>query len=339
MQTVVADRTSPVQRGKWIMEVLIGSPPPPPPPNVPDARRDEAATAERQDAVDARAHGGAPEEPGVQLVPPRASIRSAWRSRTSTRSARGGSRTTASPSTPRGDAVRRHADRRAGRACAQALLTKLGTAHPQLHREPDGVRARPPHRVLRPADHPRDRRKAAPERQPLLVVRAWNREQPGLPDEQGRTRNDDRREPVGPTSRSRGSRGKDDMYITKQHISRRTVLKGMGVTVALPFLDAMVPAGTAWAKTEAAAASSHVAAGRAWRWCTASAGSTAIGVKKNLFAPAQVGRDFELVADTSSRSPRSATTSPSSATPTCATPRRSRCPKSAAITSARARCS
>jgi Protein of unknown function (DUF1592)/Protein of unknown function (DUF1588)/Protein of unknown function (DUF1587)/Protein of unknown function (DUF1585)/Protein of unknown function (DUF1595) len=33
--TSVADRTSPVQRGKWIMEVLLGSPPPPPPPNVP----------------------------------------------------------------------------------------------------------------------------------------------------------------------------------------------------------------------------------------------------------------------------------------------------------------
>jgi hypothetical protein len=30
-----ADRTSPVSRGKWIMEVLLGSPPPPPPPNVP----------------------------------------------------------------------------------------------------------------------------------------------------------------------------------------------------------------------------------------------------------------------------------------------------------------
>jgi cytochrome c551/c552 len=33
--TSVADRTSPVMRGKWIMEVLLGSPPPPPPENVP----------------------------------------------------------------------------------------------------------------------------------------------------------------------------------------------------------------------------------------------------------------------------------------------------------------
>ena len=35
------------------------------------------------------------------------------------------------------------------------------------------------------------------------------------------------------------------MIITKKHISRRTVLRGMGVTLALPFLDAMVPAETA----------------------------------------------------------------------------------------------
>jgi hypothetical protein len=34
--TSVADRTSPVLRGKWVMEVLLGSPPPAPPPNVPD---------------------------------------------------------------------------------------------------------------------------------------------------------------------------------------------------------------------------------------------------------------------------------------------------------------
>src|SRR5205823_1300238 len=35
MLTSVADRTSPVQRGKWVMEVLFGTPPPPPPPNIP----------------------------------------------------------------------------------------------------------------------------------------------------------------------------------------------------------------------------------------------------------------------------------------------------------------
>lgn len=83
------------------------------------------------------------------------------------------------------------------------------------------------------------------------------------------------------------------MYITKRHISRRTVLKGMGVTVALPILDAMIPAGTAWAKTEAAASSSKVRL-VAMEMVHGSAGSTAIGVQKHLFAPAQMGRDFEF---------------------------------------------
>jgi hypothetical protein len=40
--------------------------------------------------------------------------------------------------------------------------------------------------------------------------------------------------------------------IRKKHISRRTVLRGVGATVALPFLDAMVPAGVALAQTAAA---------------------------------------------------------------------------------------
>jgi cytochrome c551/c552 len=43
--TSVADRTSPVMRGKWVMEVLLGSPPPPPPPNVPALEETKAAVA------------------------------------------------------------------------------------------------------------------------------------------------------------------------------------------------------------------------------------------------------------------------------------------------------
>jgi len=47
MQTAVADRTSPVQRGKWIMEVMLGSPPPPAPqdPAPPPLDETKAATA------------------------------------------------------------------------------------------------------------------------------------------------------------------------------------------------------------------------------------------------------------------------------------------------------
>ena len=42
MLTSLANRTSPVLRGKWVMEVVLGVPPPPPPPAVPDL--DETAT-------------------------------------------------------------------------------------------------------------------------------------------------------------------------------------------------------------------------------------------------------------------------------------------------------
>jgi hypothetical protein len=44
------------------------------------------------------------------------------------------------------------------------------------------------------------------------------------------------------------------MFLTRKHLSRRTVLKGGGATIALPLLDAMIPAGTAFAQTAAAPA-------------------------------------------------------------------------------------
>src|SRR6188768_3292973 len=42
------------------------------------------------------------------------------------------------------------------------------------------------------------------------------------------------------------------MFITKTALSRRTVLRGLGATLSLPLLEAMVPALTATAKTAAA---------------------------------------------------------------------------------------
>jgi hypothetical protein len=48
VQTSLGNRTSPVLRGKWIMEVVLGSDPPPPPPNVPDLEQ-------TQDAKDGKA--------------------------------------------------------------------------------------------------------------------------------------------------------------------------------------------------------------------------------------------------------------------------------------------
>ncbi len=80
------------------------------------------------------------------------------------------------------------------------------------------------------------------------------------------------------------------MYITRKHVSRRTVLKGVGVTIALPFLDSMLPARTAYAKT-AAAARTRLAC---IEMVHGSAGATAIGQAKNLWSPAAAGCNFDL---------------------------------------------
>jgi hypothetical protein len=84
-------------------------------------------------------------------------------------------------------------------------------------------------------------------------------------------------------------------YLTGKHMARRTFLRGAGATVALPFLDAMVPAGWS-AKARAAAAPTHTRL-----VCVEEvhglAGCNGIGAGKFLFAPEQVGRDYKLVPD------------------------------------------
>ena len=80
-------------------------------------------------------------------------------------------------------------------------------------------------------------------------------------------------------------------FITGTHIGRRTFLKGAGATVALPFLDSMIPAGRLSAEIVRALdrprfiaiENSHGAAG-----------SNAWGSTQNLWAPAELGRDFDL---------------------------------------------
>jgi hypothetical protein len=79
------------------------------------------------------------------------------------------------------------------------------------------------------------------------------------------------------------------MFITQKHMSRRTVLRGMGVTVALPFLEAMVPARSAFARAPASKVRFV-----AIEMVHGAAGSTAFGLKKNLWSPAATGRDFDL---------------------------------------------
>ncbi len=81
------------------------------------------------------------------------------------------------------------------------------------------------------------------------------------------------------------------MYLSQKQMSRRTVLKGMGVTVALPLLDAMVPAGAVLATG---------VAGKVRLACIemvhGSAGATAYGAARHMWSPAAVGREFDLTS-------------------------------------------
>lgn len=84
------------------------------------------------------------------------------------------------------------------------------------------------------------------------------------------------------------------MFLTQRSLPRRAVLRGLGASIALPYLEAMTPA-----RVRAAEAP------RPRLICIeqvhGAAGSSAYGVKHNLWAPAATGTDFDL-APTSLRS-------------------------------------
>src|SRR5688572_734675 len=71
-------------------------------------------------------------------------------------------------------------------------------------------------------------------------------------------------------------------FLTRTHLSRRTFLRGAGVTLALPLLDSMVPAATTWAQTAAKA--------RTRLGCI----YVPHGAIMNNWVPATTGAGFEL---------------------------------------------
>ncbi len=80
-------------------------------------------------------------------------------------------------------------------------------------------------------------------------------------------------------------------FITGKHLPRRTFLRGMGATVALPFLDAMVPAGSLWSNTAKEIDKPRLIA---IEMVHGAAGSNDWGREQHLWSPAQVGRNFDL---------------------------------------------
>src|SRR5262245_65644006 len=81
------------------------------------------------------------------------------------------------------------------------------------------------------------------------------------------------------------------MFITKKHIPRRTVLRGMGVAMAIPMLESMLPALTPQRNTAAANPRVRLAC---LEMVHGSAGATKFGTEKNLWSPVKEGRDFDL---------------------------------------------
>jgi hypothetical protein len=80
------------------------------------------------------------------------------------------------------------------------------------------------------------------------------------------------------------------MFVTRKHISRRTILPGMGVSLALPLLDSMVPAQTPLRQT-AASPRTRLAC---IEMVHGAAGSTDEGDRKHYWSPAQEGADFDF---------------------------------------------
>jgi hypothetical protein len=83
------------------------------------------------------------------------------------------------------------------------------------------------------------------------------------------------------------------MFLTQKHLSRRTVLRGVGATIALPFLDSMVPARSVLAKTSAARAASRTRV-VCIEQVHGAAGISEYGLSKNLWIPAATGKNFDI---------------------------------------------
>src|SRR5688572_1448103 len=89
-------------------------------------------------------------------------------------------------------------------------------------------------------------------------------------------------------------------FITKKHLSRRTFLRGTGVTLGLPFLDAMVPASTALAQT---AAKPKTRAGFFYLPHGAIMNNTVFGKEVDVWTSTGKGADFKLGATVSPLEP------------------------------------
>ena len=256
-------RTSPVLRGAWILESILGTPPPPPPADVP--------------ALEKQASAEAPKSVREMLTPaPRrtrrapaataASTRWALRWRTTISSAAGASRMPASPSTTAANC--RTAPWSTGpQSLKAALLDRKDLFVRNLTAEDAGLCAGP-----------------RPDPQDSCTV---DRIVAELKDNDYRAQKLielillERAVSIPGARRGRGP--KEPNSEDRHAISRRTLLRGAGVTLGLPWLEAMMPS----AARRAAGAQNPVRMAMLYM---------PNGVNVAHWYPKGTGRDFELSA-------------------------------------------
>ena len=212
--TSYPNRTSPVLRGKWLLENILGTPPPPPPPNVPGP---EGQRARRPARVGARALEQHRKNPAcaschVRMDPLGFALENF-------------------------DAIGRWRTSSDG-----APIDASGTL-------PDGTQFEGPAGLRTLLSAHRDEFVVTVTRKLLTYALGRGVEYYDLPAVRQIVRDAAaRRLPlVGDHSRDRQERAVSDaeigvMIITKKAIPRRTVLRGLGAALALPLLDGMVPA-------------------------------------------------------------------------------------------------
>ena len=221
--TSYPDRTSPVVRGKWILENLLGTPPPPPLPAFPPLKPPsfagkvlsmrERIAAHRNSPVCASCHSMM--DP-LGLALEHFDGVGKWRALDES-----GAPIDASGALPDGTKFD-------GADGLRTALLTLGSLHEHAHREDADLRARPRSGVLRHAGRQGHRPRRGTRRLSLHVAHPGHRRKRAVPDEEIAL-----------------------MMITRKTLPRRTFIRGVGVALGLPMLDAMVPAMSALAQTPA----------------------------------------------------------------------------------------
>jgi hypothetical protein len=215
--TSYPDRTSPVLRGKWLLNNIFGLPIPPPPPgvdqNLPEGKPGEAPPSMRERLAQHRASPScaschaAIDPLGFALE--NFDVIGGWRTVDES-----GRPVDASGQTVSGAKV----EGLAWPPGAAARGARSVSAHG--HRKTARLRDWAAARVLRSSGRPHDRARSGGARLPVVVDHSRHYAESHLPDE----------DPMNMT------------FLTAKSLPRRTVLRGLGATMALPFLEAMIPA-------------------------------------------------------------------------------------------------